>query len=87
MTLSSPEWLRVFFYRVWPFVSLDLGQVLPSFWEFRLRSCGVGLKPCGVLDLGSVEFGLKPCGVLDLGPGLCPKFGVLGHGLLIIFVP
>ena len=24
MTLSSPEWLNVFFYRVWPFVCLDL---------------------------------------------------------------
>ena len=55
-------------------MSLDLGPM-----EF-------GLRPCGVLDLGLVEFGLKPCGVLDLGPGLCPKFGVLGHGLCIIFV-
>ena len=55
-------------------MSLDLGPM-----EF-------GLRPCGVLDLGPMEFGLKPCGVLDLGPGLCPKFGVVGHGLWIIFV-
>ena len=56
MTLSSPEWLRVFFYRVWPFVSLDLGQVLPSFsvsldigpMEFGLRPCEFGHRSCGV---------------------------------------
>ena len=76
MALSSPEWLRVFFYRVWPFVSLDLGQVYPPFVSLDLGPVEFGLRPCGVLDLGPVEFGLRPYGVLDLGPvefGLRPR--------------
>ena len=38
MTLSSPEWLKVFFYRVWPFVSLD-----PPFGSLDLGPVEFGL--------------------------------------------
>ena len=51
------------------FCESGLRPSLPSFCEFRLRSCGV-------LDLGPVEFGHRPYGVLDLGPvefGLRPR--------------
>ena len=63
------------------FCKSGLAKFYPPFVSLDLGPMEFGLRPCGVLD-----FGLKPCGVLDLGPGLCPKFGVLGHGLWIMFV-
>ena len=84
MALSSPEWLRVFFYRVWPFVSLDLGQVYPPFVSLDLGPVEFGLRPCGVLDLGPVEFGLRPRlpQVWSFRPGVMHYFCTLSERLI-----
>ena len=84
MALSSPEWLRVFFYRVWPFVSLDLGQVYPPFVSLDLGPVEFGLRPCGVLDLGPVEFGLRPRlpQVWSFRPGVMHYFCTMSERLI-----